>query len=61
MEMIFDELLYVCIIAGIFAPAAIACWFFEDTRIGRRIWDTVLVPWLIKHDILPDDYWDREE
>ena len=61
MEMIFDGLLYVCIIAGMFAPAAIACWFFEDTHIGRRIWDTVLVPWLIKHDILPDDYWDREE
>lgn len=61
MEMIFDGLLYVCIIAGMFAPAAIACWFFEDTCIGRRLWDTVLVPWLIKHDILPEDYWDCEE
>lgn len=55
MEMIIDFLVYMCILSALFAPAAICCWFSEETSIGRRLWDFKIVPWLIKHDILPDD------
>ena len=59
MEMIIDFLVYMCILATLFAPCLLCCWFFEETPSGRYLWDRVLVPFLIKHDILPDDYWDR--
>lgn len=58
MENIMDFMLYVGILGIMFMPVLLMTWFFESTRIGRRLWNHVLVPWLIKHDILPDDYWD---
>ena len=58
MEMFVDFMLYVGILSAVFAPCVICCWFFEETSIGRRLWDFKIVPWLIKHDILPDDRWD---
>lgn len=58
MENIMDFMLYVGILGIMFMPVLLMTWFFESTRIGRRLWNLVLVPWLIKHDILPDDYWD---
>ena len=53
-----DFMLYVGILGIMFMPVLLMTWFFESTRIGHRLWNHVLVPWLIKHDILPDDYWD---
>lgn len=55
MEMMFNGLVYVFIIAGMFLPAAGCCWFFENTKSGKHLWNKCIMPWLVKHGVCNED------